>query len=106
MVITNCPFHSAFESDLAKNPEADILCADPSEEETIDLMTRGIVQIPEIINLKSSRESSIKPVSVTRLKSFASFVAYEETFSAGYKMQGGLVVEQKVLCINKREEIS
>lgn len=92
----------AFDCELASEGGADVLWADASEIETINLMTEGIAGIPEI-TYPGLREWIAKSSSITRLQNFASFVAREETITAQYKMQQGTQdsVEQKVLCISK-----
>lgn len=92
--------YSAFEHELSSNADADVLHADVSEIETINLMTEGIAHIPDIAQLEL-QELLTKPSSITRLRNFASFVAQEETFTVMYNMQEGASAEQKVLCISK-----
>jgi hypothetical protein len=65
-------------------------------------MTQGIARIPQMADF-GGRTWLSRPSSIAKLRSFASFVAHEETFTASYCMQQGVQqpVEQKILCVSK-----
>lgn len=92
-----------FDCELASNENGDVLHADSSEVDTIELMASNISQLPEVSN-EQLRNSLLAPTSVSRLRNFASFVAREETFTMEYGVHTDSrdAVAQKVLCVDKR----
>lgn len=92
----------AFDNELISGETVDVLHADASEIETINLMTEGIGCMSHVTSAQL-QEFLVRPSSITRLRNFASFVAREETFMVNYKMHGDTAssVPQKVLCISK-----
>ncbi|KAH7336407.1 hypothetical protein BKA65DRAFT_607298 [Rhexocercosporidium sp. MPI-PUGE-AT-0058] len=90
--------NASYDEALSSDPEISTLHADPTEKETIDLMTENIAKLPQIIT------STLHPDLSEQLRNFASFVAIEESLPALYHMvtgsHSGEMVEQKLLCVS------
>jgi hypothetical protein len=94
-----------YERKKAGSRLTETLCADASEEGTIDQTIQGILQLPQFQLVESLRNMKYR----TELRNYISYIVQEETILLPYKMQHssqtGTIMPQKMLYIYRHHSV-